>query len=642
MTSSASSPVRKGWSLNLRLTLLVGVMLTVSVGIVASTLWTVRRQKADGLLINLSGRQRMLTQKYSKEVLDEIGSAANADLATDPNEDARTCASQKTAELFESTLHALCEGGTTFTDLGMTKPVEIPAATNPNIRAKLTEVDELWSQLRQTTSKLQALEGSSPDSDKHRGEFRELNIACLKQMNAAVGMYQADSDAKTATLQSIQYGSLFVGIVTFLLVIAYVRFKITKPLKNALTVADAVVAGDLSQRCRVSTADEVGQLSHRLNEAVGSMNKMVKDIKEAAEREKQAQEERAETEHRQAEEERQRGEADRRKADDVRRKVDGLLEVVAAAARGDLTKTVAIEGNEAIDDLAAGVAAMLEDLKRLIGEVTESAFQFTEGSRVIAESSQTLATGAEAQSCRVEQITASVQELGRSVEVVEANSTEADTMAGNTSLLAEQGRAAVHKSIAAMEQIKTSSTQIGEIIQVISEIASQTNLLALNAAIEAARAGQHGMGFAVVADEVRKLAERSNQAAGEITSLIKESTQQVEQGAQLSDETGEALKRIVEGVDATAAKISEIAAATAQQASNAGEVTEAIQGVAEVTEQAAASSEEMASSSEQLGAQSQALRDLVGRFQIDDNNGQSVGRSTTTMEEGEMEAAAAV
>ena len=108
-------------------------------------------------------------------------------------------------------------------------------------------------------------------------------------------------------------------------------------------------------------------------------------------------------------------------------------------------------------------------------------------------------------------------------------------MAKETNQLAEQGGQAVQKSIEAMELIRTSSTQIAEIIQVISEIASQTNLLALNAAIEAARAGEHGMGFAVVADEVRKLAERSNQAAGEITTLIKESTQRVEEGAQLSE-----------------------------------------------------------------------------------------------------------
>ena len=127
----------------------------------------------------------------------------------------------------------------------------------------------------------------------------------------------------------------------------------------------------------------------------------------------------------------------------------------------------------------------------------------------------------------------------------------------------------------------------------------------------------------MVADEVRKLAERSNQAAGEISSLIKESTAQVAKGALLSDETGEALKKIVEGVEGTANKISEIATATVQQAANSEEVAKAIQGISEITEQAAAGSEQMASSSEQLGAQATALRDLVSKFKTDSGDGQS-------------------
>jgi methyl-accepting chemotaxis protein len=93
----------------------------------------------------------------------------------------------------------------------------------------------------------------------------------------------------------------------------------------------------------------------------------------------------------------------------------------------------------------------------------------------------------------------------------------ANNVATSASKLAEVGGSAMQKANEAMEQIRSSSTQIGEIIAVISEIASQTNLLALNAAIEAACAGEHGLGFAVVVDEVRKLAQRSNEAAGEIT-----------------------------------------------------------------------------------------------------------------------------
>ena len=104
------------------------------------------------------------------------------------------------------------------------------------------------------------------------------------------------------------------------------------------------------------------------------------------------------------------------------------------------------------------------------------------------------------------------------------------------------------------------------------------------------------------------------QAAGEITSLIKESSTRVQEGAQLSDETGASLKEIMEGAQATVAKITEIATATVEQASNATQVGEAIHGISDVTERAAAGSEEMASSSEELGAQASSLRNLVSRF----------------------------
>jgi methyl-accepting chemotaxis protein len=317
-----------------------------------------------------------------------------------------------------------------------------------------------------------------------------------------------------------------------------------------------------------------------------------------------------------AKREQENQERERLAQEDLRAKVASLLKVVNAAAAGDLTEQVTVVGEDAVGELGKGLRAMLDDLKGMIGQVVDSAAQFTEGSRVIAESSQSLAQGSQTQSSSVEEMSAAVEQLARSINAVKDNSNEADTVAKETSQLAEDGGAAVQKSVQAMELIKTSSEQISEIIQVISEIASQTNLLALNAAIEAARAGEHGLGFAVVADEVRKLAERSSEAAKEISSLIKESTKRVEEGASLSAQTGAALTKIIQGVEKTAKKISEIATSTVEQATNAKEVATAIQQIGQVTEQVAAGSEELASSSEELGAQANGLRELVVRFKL--------------------------
>jgi methyl-accepting chemotaxis protein len=257
---------------------------------------------------------------------------------------------------------------------------------------------------------------------------------------------------------------------------------------------------------------------------------------------------------------------------------------------------------------------MIDELSAVIGQVTTAVAEFQQASDAIANSAQVFAGAVQSQSANTEQVRNTTEEMSQSVDGVLASVRRADQTAKETSQLADQGGMAVNKSIEAMQRIRTSSDQIGEIIQVISEIASQTNLLALNAAIEAARAGEHGLGFAVVADEVRKLAERSNQAAREIATLIKESTGRVKEGAALSEEAGKSLSQILEGVKVTAAEIADIATVSTHQAESTKEVAKAAVQIAKVTEETASSSEEMAASSEELHAQAGYLQKLVGRF----------------------------
>ena len=184
-------------------------------------------------------------------------------------------------------------------------------------------------------------------------------------------------------------------------------------------------------------------------------------------------------------------------------------------------------------------------------------------------------------------------------------------------MLATEGGKAVERAVTTMNQIKSSSRKIVEIIGVIDGISFQTNILALNAAVEAARAGEQGRGFAVVAAEVRTLAQRSAAAAKEIKTLIAASVAIIDAGSASVNAAGSSMGDIVASVQQVNDIIERISAASSEQATGIAEVNLAVGQMDDMTQQNAALVEQAAAAAGSLHEQTVNLSKAVGIFKID-------------------------
>jgi methyl-accepting chemotaxis protein len=467
------------------------------------------------------------------------------------------------------------------------------------------------------------------------GDFDKLRKTCEDALTNVTNLQIEHSKIKSEENEKVSDTASFemvaLLILGFLLAISlgiFVSGIISNPIKKLVNGANKVASGDYTGKLEIMSGDEIGDLASAFNRMIQN----IKDVNEKIIKEKEDSAYKDEIALKESE---------------IQKKylslsIDEMLIEMNKFSEGDLTVALEIKKDDEIGKLYAGFNNAVKNIKEILLKVAHTVASSATASSQISASSEEMAAGAQEQGSQTTEVAGAVEEMTKTIlETTKNSSIAAETAkaAGNSAKIGGKvvedtiegmNRIAevVKKSAETVQALGKSSDQIGEIIQVIDDIADQTNLLALNAAIEAARAGEQGRGFAVVADEVRKLAERTTKATKEIAGMIKQiqkdttgavesmskGTDEVEKGKALADKAGESLKEIICGAEMVVDVVNQVAAASEEQSSTSEQISKSIETINNIAQENAGGISQIAKASEDLNCLTDSLQELIAKF----------------------------